>query len=197
MSLLVTDAIRTELRPQGRQRKTMLLYHCSDCGKDIWVEPRRLPAHTGLCLSCWGKRGIRQILPGQRGLRKRPFEWLLNRLRHISFKRNVLVTLTYEEFLEFTKVSECHYCGSHISWTDHNQGRGNARTNLDRKDNDQGYSKENCVVACIICNRIKNNYLSYEDMMKLSPVLRGILPQKNWIEVHRKNRFPNAKKVGA
>jgi 5-methylcytosine-specific restriction endonuclease McrA len=175
-----------ELRPQGKQNKTMCLYRCAGCGKDLWIDPSKLPTHGGFCRSCCSRDGIQAILPRKRGLRKRPFEWLLNRLRHISSKRGLTVMLTYEEFLEFTQIAECHYCGSTILWTDHNQGRGNARTNLDRKNNALGYSKENCVVACIVCNRIKNNYLSYEDMMELSPVLRRILPQKNWVETHRK-----------
>jgi len=134
---------------------------------------------------------MQEILPSRRGLKKRPYEWTFNKLVHVATTRGLEVSLTYEEFLEFTDVGACHYCTSKITWLPHNVGEtnGNAKSNLDRKDNSLGYSKENCVVSCIICNRIKNNYLSYEEMMKLSPVLRTILPQKNWIEKHKKSRF--------
>lgn len=193
MSLQITDALRKELRPQGRQNKNMYLFRCATegCPNEFWVEPRRFEKHKGFCLKCVRRNSMLQILPHQRGKILRPYEWLLNRLRHISEKRDVEVDLTYEEFLQFTRVSECHYCGSAISWTKHNMGKtGNGRTNLDRKNNEEGYSTENCVVACIVCNRIKNNYLSYEDMMRLSPILRQILPSKNWVETHKKSRFP-------
>jgi hypothetical protein len=191
MSLQITDALRTELRPEGHQNKTKCLYLCSSCKKEIWVLPRRLISHTGMCRQCRGKQGIKPILPGERGLTKRPYEWLLNRLIHSSKKRGVECTLTYGEFLEFTKQKACHYCGSAITWSPHNTGwvNGSAKCNLDRKDNSNGYVKENLVVACIICNRMKNSYLSYEDMMELSPVLRRLLPQKQWQDTRRENRF--------
>jgi hypothetical protein len=103
--------------------------------------------------------------------------------------RGLAFTITYEQFLTFTAVSVCHYCESPVTWTAHNLGKGHARTNLDRKNNEKGYIEGNLVVACIICNRMKNNYLSYEEMMELSPTLRRILPQKNWVEIHKKKRF--------
>ena len=33
--------------------------------------------------------------------------------------RNLEIALTYEEFLEFTKIKECHYCGGKNSFGIH------------------------------------------------------------------------------
>lgn len=209
MSLEITNALGQDVRlidytdkrhdpPQKKKmRRIMLRFACVSCGLDIWVHKnkRELSKHRGRCRPCSSKESIISIFPVNRGLRKRPYEWLLHRVAHSAASRDISCTLTYEEFLEFTRFGECHYCGSEVTWTAHNMAKGHARSNLDRKDNSLGYFKENLVVACIICNRMKNNYLSYEDMMELSPVLRRILPQKNWVETHKKQRFGHHKKA--
>jgi hypothetical protein len=106
---------------------------------------------------------------------KRPFEGLYNTLLKRAKDRGILASLTYEEFLRFTEVTNCHYCGSEIPWITHGRKAQNGGYHIDRKDSDLGYTKENSVVACGICNRIKNNHLSYEEMLRLSPVLREIM----------------------
>lgn len=88
------------------------------------------------------------------------------------------LSLTYEEFVPFTEIRECHYCGEAIVWLSHGRYAQNNGYHLDRKDNNQGYVKENVVVACKMCNRIKNNHLSYEEMLRLSPILRKIMAER-------------------
>ena len=64
--------------------------------------------------------------------------------------------MTFSEFLEFTKIDKCHYCGNQITWTSHRHNREIYHGyNLDRKDNDDGYTKDNCVVCCEVCNYMK------------------------------------------
>jgi hypothetical protein len=72
-------------------------------------------------------------------------------------KKHGTDTLTYEEFVEFMAVNECYYCGDAID--------RNAQSYayfLDRKSNDIGYTKDNCVVCCSPCNYIKSNMNSDE-----------------------------------
>ncbi len=38
---------------------------------------------------------------------------------------------------------------------------------IDRKDNLKGYTPDNVVSACFVCNRIKGNFFTYEDMCKI------------------------------
>lgn len=42
---------------------------------------------------------------------------------------------------------------------------------LDRKDNSKGYTKDNVVPACRRCNMVKGMYLSYDDMLKVASTL--------------------------
>ena len=85
-----------------------------------------------------------------------PFKWLYNHVVFISKNRNIENSLTFNEFLEFTNVDQCHYCGNPITWTSHRHNRGVYHGyNLDRKNNDSGYTKDNCVVCCEMCNYMK------------------------------------------
>ena len=74
-------------------------------------------------------------------------------------KRSLKFQLSYKRFKEIVK-DKCYYCGSAPSMT----GRGNKIkgdfkiliNGIDRKNNDVGYTKENCVPCCKICNRAKD-----------------------------------------
>jgi len=90
-----------------------------------------------------------------------PFSSIFHLLVNQARRRNIKLTLTFEEYVEFTKISHCHYCGSVLEWCEHLQGDSHGY-NLDRKDNKQGYMKENCVPCCGVCNRAKNR-MTYED----------------------------------
>ena len=77
-------------------------------------------------------------------------------------------TLTKDEFRKLT-ISKCYYCG-----TEPNQLFGANRSNgkykyngIDRKDNNRGYIKENCVPCCGNCNICKGK-MDYEDFILLS-----------------------------
>jgi hypothetical protein len=41
-----------------------------------------------------------------------------------------------------------------VKWSEFNKEFG-AGHNLDRKDSSLGYTKENCLVCCAVCNRMK------------------------------------------
>lgn len=75
-----------------------------------------------------------------------------NNLKSSSRHRNIINTLTYEEYESFY-YKECFYCG------ELNDSKG-----VDRLDNNLGYEKDNIVSCCKICNSMKNT-LSYTDFI--------------------------------
>jgi len=87
-------------------------------------------------------------------------------------KRKDWKFLSFDEFLKFTEIKNCHYCDGGIVWREYSRlealkdGRGFGY-NLDRVNNDKGYEKENLVVCCTFCNQLKRNLLTYEDMILL------------------------------
>lgn len=111
------------------------------------------------------------------GRRKRPFEWLFNHAVFDAKRRSKPFTLTYEEFLEFTKKPTCHYCGTTLAWEPHLRAINKTRNtraiyNLDRKDNSLGYVKENLVECCGRCNAGKGERFSYAEWVIMTKALR-------------------------
>ena len=98
---------------------------------------------------------------------RKPFESLYSVLK----TRRSDTSLTFKEFLKFTKVETCHYCDQQIFWAPRG---GSGATNLDRKDGSMGYTRENCVVCCGECNRIKSNEYSYDEMVLVGKFLKKL-----------------------
>jgi len=71
----------------------------------------------------------------------------------------------------------CHYC--HLPGDtkiyygkDFREGRRGLCLEVDRKDNDKPYSKENCVLACYPCNNAKSDVFSYPEFLKIGKAIR-------------------------
>jgi len=56
--------------------------------------------------------------------------------------------LTFEQWFEIS-LKPCHWCGGTLPEVGHG---------MDRLDNEQGYSVENCVPSCATCNRNRNGH---------------------------------------
>lgn len=80
------------------------------------------------------------------------------------------VTMTYEQFVEYTKNEGCHYCNAKLTWVKH--GDSSTAVNIDRKNNKLGYSKKNCVAACTRCNMARGNRFTYEEWVKMTAVIK-------------------------
>lgn len=111
-------------------------------------------------------------------LRLRPYEALYNMMKRTNTGglRTLDFQVTYEEFLEFTKIKNCHYCYVPIVWKKHTvSGHG---YNLDRKDNDRGYLKDNITVCCKRCNLGKRDTFSYEEWYGMTKYFRDSYLEK-------------------
>lgn len=76
-------------------------------------------------------------------------------LKRAAKDKNLGFDISREEHLILLS-SSCTYCGGPLN----NTGHG-----LDRMDSFKGYTTDNVVPCCYSCNRIKNIYLSHEEMM--------------------------------
>jgi len=160
MPLLRENSVRFEMRTTDRGHITKALFFlCRLCKKEIWEWdfPCLLSKRTGYCRSCFPKSRF----PSS------PLEKLFSQLVYNARVKDIPVVLSLEEFTEFSCSSNCHYCHSLISW-DPVVGR----TNLDRKDNALGYTKDNCVVCCKTCNYAKGNRYSFEEWEIMTAALR-------------------------
>jgi len=148
-----------------------------DCGRIATILGSNLVRkRTSECVGCYTAHN-----------RLRPYEALYNLLCRAS-KERYEVKLTYEEYLTFTSVSKCFYCGTKVTWEPHvnpHKGIRGSAYHLDRKDNSLGYSKENCVVCCPRCNRAKSNHFTYEEWRQIGKLIR------TWKKTLRDQVVPN------
>ena len=90
--------------------------------------------------------------------------------RYGAKTRNIWFDLTFQEFITLGK-QECFYCGVVPETTrcalDSNTRKLKVvfRNGIDRLDNNQGYTPENCVPCCRWCNTMKLN-MSIEDFFE-------------------------------
>ena len=90
--------------------------------------------------------------------------YLFYRYHHRARKRGLSFNLSLSDAIELF-VSSCFYCGVEPGQTVDNYSSPFTYNGIDRRDNTKGYSKENCVPCCNICNRAKQ--ILSEDAFRL------------------------------
>lgn len=161
--LLKENAIRVEkIYYNPKKWYYVYVFNCLDCGKEIRPQQSGLKRHSGKCCSC-----------SQQG---QPYAHIYNELKN---HRNTKVefSISYEEFLEVINKAECEYCGKKLQYNKHSKDWGKNLTRahqLDRKDNTKGYTTDNITCCCWTCNRLKSDVFTYNEFIKLSPILKEI-----------------------
>lgn len=123
-----------------------------DCGNLCEVRSRALVHNRTRSCGCLHRDTIR----------KEPYYHLFTALNRSAKNREQECSISFDDFLSYTKIKKCHYCNGEIEWWPHQIGRGH-HYNLDRMDNKEGYTLENCVVCCPRCNQMKGTlpYLEF------------------------------------
>lgn len=160
------DAIKVIRKTYPTSKKSYYVYvfQCPNCVNTVEVKKCGVKYATGKCHVCCQ--------------RKRPYESIYNCLVINAKDRDIKIDLTFEQFLEFTKINNCHYCNIFLNrkaFKDRvNSKSHSAAYLLDRKDASLHYTKENLVACCSFCNYLKSDKLNYEEFMLLSPALKLI-----------------------
>ncbi len=139
------------------------IFVCSypECTETIRIRQDALKTATGKCQS--------------HSHVKKPFESIYNGLFHDW--RKPIVELTYEQFLKFTKIKMCHYCGAKVHRQEFATVKGEYKSSayfLDKKDPKKPYSIRNCVVCCTRCNFLKGNRFTYKEFLLIGEAIAEI-----------------------
>ena len=156
------------------------LYHKSrwqcrcDCGRITETSGNNL--RVGYTRSCGCRRGGLNDSSAMRQAR--------NLYRRNAQLRGLVFDISEEDFERITKL-DCYYCGTHPSNV-YKIARKGKITNtpyiyngLDRIENTKGYSLDNVVPACIVCNRAKSDMPINEFIMWIKRLFQCAQNDKN------------------
>lgn len=160
----IKNLIRTEVfkRLNGGPRRVHVL-KCSEPSCDSEIRVRATPSEFNKS----------SLLCKSHSQRIRPFESIYNTFRNDH--RELDNDITYEQFVELTKITECHYCLSKIIRIEYPIVKGSYTSNayyLDRIDNEKGHILSNVVVCCSRCNGARSNKFSYEEWLGMTEYFR-------------------------
>ena len=95
-------------------------------------------------------------------------------LRASAKKRMVPFEIEKEAFFEWyqNETKKCVYCDMVPEEIRDYRGHDALRLTVDRKDPNSGYSLGNIVLACPICNTVKNNILTYAQMLEVGKMIK-------------------------
>jgi hypothetical protein len=101
-------------------------------------------------------------------------------LQYNAKKRNISVNFNEIEFTAWWNKSpnNCYYCKREIHSANEFFGKNMGRLSVDRIDNQKGYEIDNIVKACWLCNRIKADIFTQDEMMEIGKVI-GTLSRFN------------------
>lgn len=146
----------------GSDKRNNSICQClCDCGNRKNVLTYRLK--IGHTISC-----------GCEKTKLQPYEWIYNVLKRSAKSTGRMINMSFQEFLTFTEICNCHYCGEVIEWSKFSN-KSNQSYYLDRKNNNEDYKKDNCVVCCKRCNWIKGTEFTYTEMLKLGKTVKEII----------------------
>jgi len=137
----------------NKNNYTVWKIKCPFCENAIWTKPTFTRLKNGyICRSCmYEKNKVKNDTPSK----NRAF----NALKVSAKKRGLNVSINFKQFLDISKKN-CYYCNANPAERGVNKPwQEKALLNgIDRKNNKDGYSLENCVPCCTMCNRSKNKY---------------------------------------
>jgi hypothetical protein len=126
---------------------------CVDCGNEFNKFLTKYNKESKRCMKC-NETQKKQDAKRQDRMRNYKEESMKNKSVHYNhyikgaIKRNLAFELTFEQFSDLI-LKECYYCNHKI----------NTEVNgIDRVNNSLGYTLENCVPCCEVCNRMKFIY---------------------------------------
>lgn len=143
----------------GSQGKRRSFYKCKcKCGNTCEVSQTCLTTKNVKSCGCL----IRTENKNYKGKNYSLISYLLNNYKQSAKRRNIKFSLNRQDF-ENLIHQNCHYCGQEPSTIkiSKNISTGDdilKYNGIDRKDNTEGYTKENSVTCCQFCNFLKKDH---------------------------------------
>lgn len=148
------EVVSLEKKAKSGKLRTYAKVKCV-CGSESLVEPSRLKTErTTACKSCALKGKSKKHRRLENG------EAIINdcygNYKRNAARKNYEFSLTKEIFAELI-LSDCFYCGKAPSTLKKTEWDCLWINGIDRVNNNLGYTVDNCVPACSVCNYMKKS----------------------------------------
>jgi hypothetical protein len=165
--------------PKSKRYGLFWVCRC-DCGKLHTVRGSHLLNNSIKSCGCYSGEFHRQriLTESKKKTQGLPafIDWL-NSYKRGAHRRNLIFSLSDAEFKVLIE-SPCYYCGALPVERYKNRGTGSLFCNgIDRKDSQIGYTLDNCVSCCSICNISKMD-LNSEEFIELAHKISNIHPRQ-------------------
>ena len=172
---------------KNRSDETIREWNCiCDCGSGKIVKRREcnIIYGKGSC-GCNQTEHLKNVYAGNVNP-DAGFKYVLDTYKKSAKDNNREFSLSNEIFKQLT-TSKCFYCGVEPSKV--KDGYGNIKyknsvyiwNGMDRVDSTKGYTEENCVTCCTICNIAKKD-MPYKEFLQLVKRIYNNLNDKNLME---------------
>jgi hypothetical protein len=133
--------------PYNRRQAGSLL--CRRCSKLAWSQNN--PASVKLSYSKRDKTKDRE--------RQTTPESRYRKAKREASRRGKVWEISFEDFVRHLE-KPCFYCAGGLT-----NGNGRYGSRLDRRDNSLGYTLVNVLPCCVVCNLIRNRFLSVDETL--------------------------------
>ena len=147
----------TAIKATKNRDHASIVWLCKcDCGNEVLLSARYLK-QSDKSPSC-GKGCVNK---GPQ-LKEPELNWkssahkIYSQYKHKAIKRNLEFTLSFNDAVQLFKDS-CHYCKQEPSNIRNIRNSKFIYNGIDRVNNSKGYTSDNCVSCCRICNSAKND----------------------------------------
>lgn len=149
-----------EYKTRTKQGRSQRRFKCScDCGKYTDVEKAKVIGGITKSCGCIQKEMRKSLGDKQRlGLGESARNHVYSTYKKSAKQRDIEFNLSFDEFLNII-VKPCIYCGDFLSnkLSKPSMNGYFEYTGIDRYENSIGYTKDNSVPCCRVCNRVKTD----------------------------------------
>lgn len=154
-----SDILTVHSLSKAKNNRGELIWICRcDCGKTRRVKTNNLI--KGFVKSCGCQKDILRAKKQTKPPKIVAVNTIWHRYKKNAYYREIDFPLSKDDVKSYM-FSNCHYCGSLPTNTlvmkNITGDRGVLYNGIDRIDSNLGYSKDNCVPCCKLCNMAKND----------------------------------------
>ena len=186
----IKNTTTTKFCPRCKQVKPRTEFYASNSKSDGCA------SYCKLCSQIRNKefrqKYLERVREGQRGFSYRYFRTPSGRYTTIKSRckrKGTSLSMSRQEFIRWfnEQTLRCYYCDWPVEALESKAQRDIDSLVIDRKDNELGYSLDNICISCWLCNQIKSNFFTEEEMLYIGT---------HFIRTKRENPNWQIKKIG-